>query len=188
MNKSTVIIFNLPKLFSILNEIKEDIFFNLEETNSINDLKKTLSKNLNNIVVTDKCLKLPFKFNQLVIEKKPIKLTNLIERINIALLKLQYQEKSEFNIKDYILDINSRNLNKNSKFLKLTQKETEIIFFLKNSNSTQSIQELQKKVWGHNSNLETHTVETHIYRLRKKIAKEFEDNNFIISSGNGYKI
>lgn len=45
MNKSTAIIFNLPKLFSILNEIKEDIFFNLEETNSIDDLKKTLSKN-----------------------------------------------------------------------------------------------------------------------------------------------
>ena len=46
----------------------------------------------------------------------------------------------------------------------------------------------QKKVWGHNSNLETHTVETHIYRLRKKISEKFKDNNFINSTIKGYTI
>tara|TARA_B100000242_G_C43017018_1_gene472978 strand:+ start:338 stop:910 length:573 start_codon:yes stop_codon:yes gene_type:complete len=188
MNKPTVIIFNLPKLFDILNEIKEDIFFNLEIANSINDLKKINLKDINNVVITEKFVDVPLKLNQIIIEKKPIKLTKLIEKINVSLLKSQYQEKSEFTIKDYILDINSRKLSKNSNELKLTQKESEIIIFLKNSSSNQSVHQLQKKVWGHNSNLETHTVETHIYRLRKKIAKEFEDDKFIISSDNGYKI
>ena len=50
------------------------------------------------------------------------------------------------------------------------------------------IDELQSKVWGYNSELETHTVETHIYRLRKKILKNFNDKNFIISNKNGYQI
>ena len=72
--------------------------------------------------------------------------------------------------------------------LKLTQKEIQIILFLKNSKTSQNIEDLQKEVWGHNSNLETHTVETHIYRLRKKIFEKFNDNNFISSTKKGYII
>ena len=66
--------------------------------------------------------------------------------------------------------------------------EIDIILFLKNSNEPKSIDVLQKEVWGHNSVLETHTVETHIYRLRKKIKDGFQDDNFIISTKGGYKI
>ena len=60
-------------------------------------------------------------------------------------------------------------IKKNDENLKLTEREIEIILFLQNSKEPQSIENLQKKVWGHNSDLETHTVETHIYRLRKKL-------------------
>ena len=72
--------------------------------------------------------------------------------------------------------------------LKLTEKEANIIIYLSDSKKIVDIKQLQSKVWGYNSKLETHTVETHIYRLRKKILECFKDKNFIISKKNGYEI
>ena len=72
--------------------------------------------------------------------------------------------------------------------LDLTEREANIIVFLNNSKKPVKISKLQTEVWGHNSKLETHTVETHIYRLRKKINDVFEDKNFIKSSKFGYII
>ena len=72
--------------------------------------------------------------------------------------------------------------------LKLTEKEISSIIYLFKSTSSVNILELQTKVWGYQSKLETHTVETHIYRLRKKILKTFKDDDFIISNKNGYEI
>ena len=72
--------------------------------------------------------------------------------------------------------------------LKLTEKEINTIIFLSKSNKPVSVDELQKKVWSYQSDIETHTVETHIYRLRKKILNAFGDNEFIISKKNGYQI
>ena len=73
-------------------------------------------------------------------------------------------------------------------FSLITQKETEIILFIKNYKKDVSINNLKKNVWGHSSILDTHTVETHVYRLRKKVKDFFNDNNFIISTHDGYKI
>ena len=64
----------------------------------------------------------------------------------------------------------------------------KIISFLNNSNKPVTIEKLQSEVWGHKSKLETHTVETHVYRLRRKVEKKFKDNSFILSLKNGYKI
>ena len=72
--------------------------------------------------------------------------------------------------------------------LKLTEKESKVILFLFKSNKPVNVDQLQSEVWGFNSKLETHTVETHIYRLRKKINNKFKDENFIISKKNGYQI
>ena len=91
-------------------------------------------------------------------------------------------------INNYSLNINSRELIKNERSLKLTQKEVEVIVYLNNSDNSMPISSLQKEVWGHNSSLETHTVETHIYRLRRKISQKFGDNQFIKSFNDGYKI
>ena len=74
------------------------------------------------------------------------------------------------------------------KDLKLTEREIEIILFLNKKQNPQNIDVLQKEVWGYSENLETHTVETHVYRLRKKIKDTFKDNNFLVSSKDGYKI
>ena len=74
------------------------------------------------------------------------------------------------------------------KDLRLTEREIEIILFLNSKDKPQSIDVLQKEVWGYSENLETHTVETHVYRLRKKINETFDDSNFLVSSKDGYKI
>ena len=103
-------------------------------------------------------------------------------------LKSQYQDKSEINVGKYKIDINSREIKFKSNILKLTEKEVKIINYLLKSNKSVKIDELQLEVWGHQLKLETHTVETHIYRLRKKIVKKFNDGNFIVSKKEGYKI
>ena len=72
--------------------------------------------------------------------------------------------------------------------LKLTEKEINTITYISKQNKSVSINELQEKVWSYQSDMETHTVETHIYRLRKKIFNSFNDNGFIVSKKNGYQI
>ena len=84
--------------------------------------------------------------------------------------------------------MNSRKIFNEKNSLNLTEREANIIIFLYNSKKPVKISKLQTEVWGHNSKLETHTVETHIYRLRKKINNIFSDENFIKSSKAGYII
>ena len=84
--------------------------------------------------------------------------------------------------------MNSRTIFKNQKKLNLTEREIDILIFLSKQKEPQKIDILQNKVWNYSSNLETHTVETHIYRLRKKIKDTFNDDNFIISKKDGYII
>jgi Response regulators consisting of a CheY-like receiver domain and a winged-helix DNA-binding domain len=88
----------------------------------------------------------------------------------------------------YKIDTNSRLISKESIFLKLTEREINLLIYLKNSKEEKTSLDLQKNVWKHSNDLETHTVETHIYRLRKKIFDSFGDNEFIINNKSGYKI
>ena len=126
--------------------------------------------------------------NQFVLDKTPINIFKLVEKINIEFLKIQFSSQSEVVVNKYIIDLNSREMLINNKKLKLTEKEINTITYLSKSNKPVSIDELQEKVWSYQSDMETHTVETHIYRLRKKILNTFNDNEFIISKKNGYQI
>ena len=140
----------------------------------------------NYIIITNK--KFPEIKNQLVLNTFPVKIYKLIEIINLAFLKQEYSSKSNINIGKYELNLNSRMLSLNEKELDLTEMEANVILFLKNSNKPSSVRKLQKNVWGHVPDLETHTVETHIYRLRKKIKDKFQDDDFIKSFKDGYQI
>ena len=100
----------------------------------------------------------------------------------------QYDFQSNINIKEYTLDLNSRVVSSKNNKLKLTEREIEIILFLKKHKNPININVLQKEVWGYAEDSETHTVETHVYRLRKKIKKTFDDQNFIQSDKKGYFI
>ena len=104
------------------------------------------------------------------------------------MLKKKFIQQSKETINDYILDLNAKELLKNEIKLKLTEKEIAIIMYLFKKDKPISIRELEKNVWNYQSNIETHTVETHIYRLRKKIIKVFNDEYFILSAKNGYEI
>jgi hypothetical protein len=186
MSNQNLIIFNFKSLYLILEELEEYLNFKILDVPNIKELNDKIKNSKNYLIISQK--KMNDFDNQFVLDNIPIKISKLIEKINIQSLKTQYNDKSELKINQYKIDLNSRELiEKNSK-LKLTEKETNIIVYLSQSNNSVSVDQLQFDVWGYRSKLETHTVETHIYRLRKKILNKFNDNNFIISHKNGYKI
>ena len=182
MTNQKLIIYDFIQLYLILDELKDQINFEI-----INIEKEKLNIPLeNSLVITRK--KIPSIENQIILETIPIKLIKLIEKFNISFLKQKFSEQSEMNIGNYKINLNSREMSFNDLTLKLTEKESKVILFLSKSNKPVNVDQLQSKVWGFNSKLETHTVETHIYRLRKKINDKFNDENFIISKKNGYQI
>ena len=186
MNYQKLIIYDHVDLFDILNELKNELNFEILAF-SKKDLSKLLLKNSeNSLVITKK--KTKEIDDQIVISDFPIQILKLLEKLNVELLKKKFNQQSEINIGDYMINLNSRELMFGQKKIKLTEKESGIILYLSKRKVPIRIDELQSKVWGYNSQLETHTVETHIYRLRKKILKIFNDENFIISKKNGYKI
>ena len=189
MFKSKLIIYNSNTLFDILYEIREKINYILIKISKIEELNNIIDvEDSNYLLISDKKIKKLIKINHLIVKNKPFKITSLLEKINISLLKNNYSGQSNLKINNYSLNLNSRELIKNERSLKLTQKEVEVIVYLNNSDKSMPITSLQKEVWGHNSSLETHTVETHIYRLRRKISQKFGDNQFIKSVNDGYKI
>jgi len=186
VGNQNLIIYKFNLLYQVLQELdlnfKFKIFF-VESEDILNDLVKN---NKNYLILSDR--KYSNRINQLVINSIPIKIFKLLEKINIQFLKQQFNNQSELKINHYTIDLNSRNMLIDNKRLKLTEKEINTIVYLSKSNTSISVNELQEKVWNYQSNMETHTVETHIYRLRKKILKAFNDGDFIINKKNGYQI
>ena len=186
MSIQNLIIYKFIPLYDILEELSLNLNFKIsliEDENSLNEE----TKNYNNYLVVSK-KKYPNIINQLVLENKPIKISKLIEKINIEFLKIKFNNQSHIKVKKYTIDLNSREILIQNIKLKLTEKEINTITYLSNSNKPVSIEELQKIVWSYQSDIETHTVETHIYRLRKKILNTFNDDAFIVSKKNGYQI
>ena len=186
MNNQNLIVYRFNLLYLILKELEEDINFRIIE---ISDEKSLINEinNLNNYLIITKKQILKLN-NQFILSQLPIKIFKIIEKLNIEFLKQQFVEQSKVIINDYTIDINAREMFSKNVKLKLTEKEVNTIIYLSKVNKPISIDELQTKVWDYQSDIETHTVETHIYRLRKKISKNFLDNNFIISRNNGYQI
>ena len=189
-------IINLSNFYNIISELQEhigyeilkfdnkEIFFNKYESKSISTENSILVvhekeydffvKNLNE----DQIIKL----------KPPVNIFTFIENLNVRFIQKKYQDQSNVNVKDFFLDINSRELKKGKSSLKLTERETDMILFLNNSKKPVNVETLEKEIWQHSSELETHTVETHIYRLRKKIKAEFGNDELIKSNKDGYTI
>ena len=180
-----LIIFQYKELFKILNEINENFEFKLEFFDKEKDLEYLESENSKNYLIISK-KKILNLSNLIIIDKFPVRINELNQILNINFLKSKFTEQSKISLGKYNLDLNSRILKQDIKQLVLTEKESSILVFLKNSEGPVKINQLQEKVWGYNSELETHTVETHIYRLRKKIVDNFSDNQFILSDKQGY--
>ena len=194
MSLQSIIIYDFEELFNILNEIKENLNFKIFNINSKNKPEIFREQKFGNFLVLTKEKNNLKKTHPNINSKKiiifnnyPIKIDKLIETLNVTLLKQKYNFQSEIKLQNYMLDLNSRIIKKDTKKLKLTEKEIDIILFLKSKNNSQKIEVLQKEVWGYALELETHTVETHVYRLRKKINDKFNDENFIVSNKYGYR-
>ena len=193
MSKSVVNIIDFSVLYNVLFEVKDFLNFEvinyenekvflekIEKENSIKNYTIVTKKFLNNKNINQKSI--------IYLDNKPINFISLIDKINTNLLKQRFSFQSNINIKNYSLNLNSRVISRNKNELKLTEREIEIILFLNDKKKPQNVNILQKEVWSYVTDLETHTVETHIYRLRKKIGDKFNDNNFIVSSKEGYLI
>ena len=214
MNKQTINIVGIHTLYNIFEEIKDNLSFNVANFDKEDNFLKLYRENkidiANSLILTkaenkdlfvkknninkqniflfynkDNNYDINLEYNLL---KYPIEIYSLIEKINIQLIKQKYNYQSKIKLNDYYLDLNSRNIAKKDKSLKLTEREMDIILFLNDKKKPQKINILQSQVWEYSSGLETHTVETHIYRLRKKINNKFKDNKFIISTDEGYII
>ena len=189
-------IINLSTFYDILHELKEHIDYELLKFDS----KEVFFKQYNNntISLKNSIMVVPEgeynffvkneKENQVIKFKPPINIFTFIENLNVTFIQKKYQDQSKISVKDFFLDINSRELKKDKLSLKLTERETEMILFLSNSKKPVSVETLEKEIWQHSSDLETHTVETHIYRLRKKIKAEFGKDDLIKSDKDGYTI
>ena len=185
MTAKKLIIYKFKSLYHIFEELNLDLNFEIIFVDNENSLNEVKGFNYYLIISDKKKLNIS---NQLFLKSIPIKITQLIELINIEFLKIQFNNQSKLKINNYTIDINSRELLLKNNKLKLTEKEINTIIYLSRSVKPVSIDELQEKVWSYQSNIETRTVETHIYRLRKKILNTFNDNQFILSVNNGYQI
>ena len=184
MNNQNLIIYECDGLYNILFEIRNYINFNLQKA-SKNDISN-INSQIDCLILTQN--RISGLDNLIVFSNFPISISKLLEKINTEFLKKNFNKKSDVMIGRYRLNLNSREMFNSKIKLKLTEKEINSIIYLFGARAPVKISELQTKVWGYNSKLDTHTVETHIYRLRKKISKTFNDNNFIISNKNGYEI
>ena len=186
MNLKKIIIYEFETLFDILDEIKEKFDLDLIKVNN-QIISEQVTKLSSEYLIISK-FEVPGYKNNLILDKVPIKIEKIIKLINLEFLKNTFNYQSDISIGLYKLNLNSRQISKNDKVIDLTEREIDLIIFLKNRDNAANINELQKKVWGYNPELETHTVETHIYRLRKKIKDIFQDESFILSSNKGYYI
>ena len=141
--------------------------------NTFNSIKILASDKIDNNIY-DTVLQLPTTINEI----------NSIVESSVA--KKVFNSNSSIKIKKYLLDKNEKTLIKNNVSITLTEKEIELLELFLNEKKPISKKKILSLVWNYSSNADTHTVETHIYRLRKKINKNFFDDNFILNNKNGY--
>jgi len=194
MIMQNVFVINFNSLYEILDEIKENLSFKITKFENEEDFKKNLHLDIMDCLVISKTDHILLQNNNITdknfldFNNLPLSLKKLLELINIKLIKLKFNQQSKIIIKEYELNFNSKFFSKGSLKLKLTEKEIEIILYLNNKKNKHDVLGLQKNIWGYSADIETHTVETHIYRLRKKISDLFKDEKFILSHKNIYFI
>ena len=194
MIKQNIFIVNFDLLYEILEEIKDNLSFNIVKFNKVEDFLKSPNLSSNDLLISQRSNLNSFlntgvnKDHILFFEDIPISINKIIELINIQLIKLRFNHQSKVRIKQYELNLNSKFFSNGSTNIKLTEKEIEIILYLNDTKKKHDVLDLQKNIWKYSEEIETHTVETHIYRLRKKINNKFNDENFILSDKSGYFI
>jgi len=205
--KNIILAFGNKEFNNSLTELKEYLSFNLQTTDNLQDCEPL--ENYQGLIVHEDALKNK-NFKELIKDKKinkiifhsskTIKVTESSEKLNIPasfnqidkivinnIVKKKFKANSSLEVNTYKLDKNLRRLTKDGTFLELTEKEIELIELLKKNSFTKK-KEILSLIWKYSKDADTHTVETHIYRLRKKIKDVFNDQDFIRSETKGYTI
>lgn len=194
-------------LSNSIEELKPFLGFEFQKITNINDVD-TLNIEKQILIVDTSCenikslekIKIPKililahkekhisnnKFNLII--RLPINVLDFNQTIIDLSQKFRFNQNSIIKIKNYLLDRNTRFLKRGDKHIKITEKEMNFIIELNNSSKPFSKEYILKKIWGYSSETDTHTIETHIYRLRQKIKKSFEDKDFIKHSKDGYSL
>jgi len=183
---NNLLIYKFSTLFQILLELESQLNFKIHHIENKEILLSKASKLKNCIVLTK--IEIPQINNVLIYNFVPMKLSQLIEKINLHFLKRIFLSQISFKVGRYFLDMNSRQISLNNNKLKLTEKELNTIIYLSKKILPINVEELEKNVWNYQEGMETHTVETHIYRLRKKIFDKFKDKDFLVRKKKGYLI
>ena len=181
MSTKNLIIYNSPFLIQILKENEKKLNFKIKQNNDQKSNQIDFSELKNYLVISDKTNNI----KDCKTISTPKKIDKILEQINIWFLGNKFSTQSNIKIGNYFLNLNSRKITKDDYELNLTEKETELILFIL-ENKFVSLKDLQREVWKHTSELETHTVETHVYRLRKKFLEKFKDDEFIQHDKRGY--
>ena len=205
--KNIILAFGNKEFNNSLTELKEYLNFNLETVDDYKDLSSIENyqgliihedafndESLKDLIKNDNISKILFHNSKNItgtenIEKLPLPAS--IDQINNIvvnnIIKRKFKVNSSLKINNYKLDKNLRRLIKKEIYLELTEKEIELIELLNKKTHTKK-KEILTTIWKYSDDVDTHTVETHIYRLRKKIKDTFNDENFIRSEKKGYSI
>lgn len=207
--RPNVIIFGTENFNKSFNEIKGHLNFKVYFFDSNLDEKKILTNSIilvdaeafqdtqiekkienlkdNNFLLIEHPTK-TLKFNCSEKMTRPFDLVDLNKKLTQMTSSLKFNKNSSIMIKDYILDKNEKKLKKGSIYVVLTEREIQLIELLFNQKKSISKSSILKEVWKYADDADTHTVETHVYRLRKKIKEKFSDDKLIINNQEGYLI
>ena len=208
--KNNLLIFGTKNFNNSLDEIKENLGFSFTYFNTDN-LAQEIDTSVSAIIVENQICQDSLVLSYInKISNKPILLMlnnnflakckhddkgqlpiNFIEfksKIINLITAYNFNKNSTIIIKNFILDKNEKKLKKDNLFITITEREVQLIELLFNKKKPLSKNIILKEIWKYADNADTHTVETHIYRLRKKILTKFRYDNFIINSKLGYSI
>ena len=206
MHKLNVIVLGSQSFISTINELSVYLKFNISSlnTNDIKNIKEqnglilcddefTDNKTNLNLLKDTECVKILANYknnkNKHLFDytlELPTTIQDLNAIIETTVAKRKFEINSSIKFKEYFLDKNEKKLNKNGISLILTEKEIQLLELFLESPKPISKNKILSLVWNYASDADTHTVETHIYRLRKKIAEKFSDEKFILNSKEGY--
>jgi len=190
MNNFTISIVGSKIFFEIMNELKLFSNFSIKFYDN-HDLYMQDSNKENQITLFfDNPFNLKIKNDGNFLEnvKIPFKILDLEKKITLLIAKDKFKKNSLINLAGYIIDKNERKIKRNNLQLKLSEKEINFLIQFSKSKGPISKNLVLKNVWNYSADSQTHTVETHIHRLRKKILEKFGDDNFIKNNNKGYYI
>ena len=199
MHQLNVLIFGSSSFISTVNELKPFLKFNpisgdLNVDHDVILFHSDVLKNKNQkdyINESDSIKICVYKKKELLNNydaylELPCTLKEINSAVENIVAKIKFNKNSSIKIKNYLLNKNEKKLSKLNDFIILTEKEIQLLELFLNSKNPISKDFILSAVWNYSKEADTHTVETHIYRLRKKICDKFMDEKFILNNKDGY--